>query len=161
PPDACASFTTTLSQAALYRLSGDYNPLHVDPEVSSRVGFPRPILHGLCSLGVSVRLVLRAFGGDDPSRLQSVKVRFSKHVFPGETLRVEMWLEQQQQQEQQQQELLSSQQQQREESSPNPTAASATTTTTTKVIFRTWVEERKVLAITNAAVELLPPASRL
>lgn len=92
PPDAVREVATTVDQAALYRLSGDYNPLHIDPEVSRRVGFERPILHGLCSMGVSVRQVLRAFGGDDPATVHSIKCRFAKHVFPGETLVVSMWV---------------------------------------------------------------------
>lgn len=57
------------------RLSGDYNPLHIDPEVSRRVGFDRPILHGLASMGVSVRQVLQVYGKDDPASIKSVKVR--------------------------------------------------------------------------------------
>ncbi|GIL53055.1 hypothetical protein Vafri_8748 [Volvox africanus] len=177
-PDASASFTTSPDQAALYRLSGDYNPLHIDPRVSSRVGFPQPILHGLCTLGVSVRLVLRLMGGDDPRRLRSVKVRFSKHVLPRETLRVEMWVEQpltgthqqQQQQNQQQRQQQRGQKEQQVEgvggrgdaagSTTSPGGASAAPTSgsgSIKVIFRTWVVERNVLAISNAAVELLPP----
>ncbi|GIL83395.1 hypothetical protein Vretimale_11231 [Volvox reticuliferus] len=192
PPDASASFTTSPDQAALYRLSGDYNPLHIDPRVSRRVGFPQPILHGLCTLGLSVRLVLRLLGGDDPRRLRSVKVRFSKHVLPGETLRVEMWaeqpptlptgthhLKQQQQQQQQQQRLRQGRQQEvqheqqqehKEEglvdgggnaaagaTSPGSAAAAPGGNGSVKVVFRTWVVERNVLAISNAAVELQPP----
>lgn len=64
------------------RLSGDYNPLHIDPEVSRRVGFERPILHGLCSMGVSVRQVLLVFGGDDPASIRSIKVMW--HAWPGQ-----------------------------------------------------------------------------
>ncbi|KXZ42221.1 hypothetical protein GPECTOR_179g244 [Gonium pectorale] len=135
-PDAVASFATSPDQAALYRLSGDYNPLHIDPRVSARVGFPQPILHGLCSLGVSVLLVLRAFAGDDPARLKSLKVRFSRHVLPGETLRVEMW----------------------EERPPPAEAGVEAEAAPNKIIFRTWVVERRELAIAGAAVELRPPA---
>lgn len=56
------------------RLSGDYNPLHIDPGMSKRLGFDRPILHGLCSLGISARHVLRVFGGDDAAAVKSIKV---------------------------------------------------------------------------------------
>lgn len=75
---------TSSDQAALYRLSGDYNPLHIDPEVAARVGYQQPILHGLCSMGISVRQVLSAFGGDEPEGVASIKCRFAKAVFPGE-----------------------------------------------------------------------------
>jgi hypothetical protein len=58
----------------IHRLSGDYNPLHIDPATAAHVGFDRPILHGLCTMGVSVRLVLREYGGSDPAAVASVKV---------------------------------------------------------------------------------------
>ncbi|GBF96964.1 hypothetical protein Rsub_09044 [Raphidocelis subcapitata] len=91
-PDAVVEEATTRDQAALYRLSGDLNPLHIDPETAAFVGgYDRPILHGLCTMGVSARLVLREFGGGDPAAVRSIKVRFSKHVFPGDTLQVAMW----------------------------------------------------------------------
>ena len=82
----------TLPQAALiYRLSGDYNPLHSEPEHARRVGFPRPILHGLCTMGVAGHALLKTVCDYDPARLKSMQVRFSKPVYPGETLRTEMW----------------------------------------------------------------------
>ena len=82
----------TLRQAALiYRLSGDLNPQHADPEHAKRVGFARPILHGLCTLGVAGHALLKTLCDYDPLRLKSMQVRFSAPVYPGETLRTEMW----------------------------------------------------------------------
>jgi acyl dehydratase len=82
----------TVPQAALiYRLSGDYNPLHVDPEVAKAGGFERPILHGLCSFAVAAHAVLRGCCGYDASRLRRLGVRFALPVFPGETLRFWIW----------------------------------------------------------------------
>jgi acyl dehydratase len=84
----------TLPQAALiYRLSGDYNPLHADPDVAAQAGYPRPILHGLCTLGVAGHALLKTCCGYDPARLKSMQVRFTAPVFPGETLRSEFWRE--------------------------------------------------------------------
>lgn len=82
----------TLPQAALiYRLSGDYNPIHADPVLAGKAGFERPILHGLCTLGVATRAVLKACAGDDPARLRSLQLRFSAPVYPGETIVTEFW----------------------------------------------------------------------
>lgn len=82
----------TLPQAALiYRLSGDYNPLHVDPEHATSVGFPRPNLHGLCTMGVAGHALLRTLCDYDPSPLRGMEARFSAPVYPGDTLRTEIW----------------------------------------------------------------------
>jgi acyl dehydratase len=84
--------TTTLPQAALiYRLTGDMNPLHADPEIAKAAGFPRPILHGLCTFGIAGYALLRLACGSDPNRLRSLKARFTAPVFPGETIVTEVW----------------------------------------------------------------------
>lgn len=82
----------TLPQAALiYRLSGDFNPLHADPKVAVAAGFERPILHGLCTLGVAGHALLKTACGYDPARFKSMALRFSAPVYPGETIRTEIW----------------------------------------------------------------------
>jgi len=87
-PDAVAEEKTTEEQAALYRLSGDRNPLHIDPEFSKVGGFKVPILHGLCFFGIAVKHVVQKYG-----MIKNVKVRFVGTVLPGQTLRTEMWKE--------------------------------------------------------------------
>jgi acyl dehydratase len=82
----------TVPQAALvYRLSGDPNPLHADPAVARAAGFNAPILHGLCTLGIAGHAVLRTCCDYDPARFGSLQLRFSAPVYPGETIRTEMW----------------------------------------------------------------------
>ncbi len=91
PPDTTIDIATTTQVALLYRLSGDYNPLHADPGIAAKAGFQAPILHGLASFGVAARAVLKAFASEDPTRLESFGLRFSSPVYPGETISTDLW----------------------------------------------------------------------
>lgn len=90
-PDLSVDIATRPDQALIYRLSGDRNPLHSDPKIAAAAGFPRPILHGLCTYGVTCRAVLQEYCDFDPARIKSHQVRFSSPVFPGETITVDLW----------------------------------------------------------------------
>lgn len=90
-PDTVLEFQTRRDQALLYRLCGDRNPLHADPDVASAAGFDTPILHGLCTYGICCRAVLQAFCCFEPERFRSHSVRFSAPVFPGDLIMIKLW----------------------------------------------------------------------
>ena len=90
-PDLSVDIPTRDNQALIYRLSGDRNPLHSDPEFAARAGFKRPILHGQCTYGITCRAVLQTYADYDPTAFRRHAVRFSSPVFPGETITVDMW----------------------------------------------------------------------
>jgi acyl dehydratase len=92
PADMQIDIATRADAALLYRLSGDYNPLHVDPETASHAGFPRPILHGLATYGIALRALLLGPLEFDVARLRSLRARFSGPVLPGDTLRTSIWV---------------------------------------------------------------------
>ena len=91
PPPITCDLPTPPNLALLYRLTGDENPLHADPERAKVAGFDRPILHGAASFGVAAHAVLRSAADYRPERLASIEARFSKPVFPGDTIRTEIW----------------------------------------------------------------------
>ncbi|MEV7991001.1 MaoC/PaaZ C-terminal domain-containing protein [Streptomyces sp. NPDC086077] len=91
PPERTVERTVREDQALLYRLSGDWNPLHADPEFAKVAGFERPILHGLCTYGMALKAVVDTLLGGDVTRVRSYATRFAGVVYPGETLRIRMW----------------------------------------------------------------------
>jgi acyl dehydratase len=91
PHDLEVAMPTLAQQAALYRLLGDTNPLHIDPEIARAVGFPGPILHGLCTYGIACRAIIRTCCDDDPARIERFDVRFSSPVYPGDTVTTRIW----------------------------------------------------------------------
>jgi acyl dehydratase len=125
-PDIVCDLPTRPEMALIYRLSGDVNPLHADPGFAKAAGFPRPILHGLATMGVAGHALLKTLCGYDPARLTALSVRFSAPVFPGETIRTEIW-------------------QERDKDSDKAGAV---------VSFRARVMERNVVAIDNGRAEL-------
>ena len=92
-PDHSVTYQTREDQALTYRLSGDRNPLHSDPKFAELAGFPKPILHGLCTYGFTGRALLHTLCDSDPARFRSIEGRFSSPVFPGESLTINMWVD--------------------------------------------------------------------
>ncbi|HXD41848.1 MAG TPA: MaoC/PaaZ C-terminal domain-containing protein [Ramlibacter sp.] len=90
-PDESISVPTSPQTALVYRLSGDFNPLHANPAVARAAGFDRPILHGLATFGITCHGLMKRLCGCDPAAVRAMSGRFSAPVFPGETLRVEIW----------------------------------------------------------------------
>ncbi|WP_394842937.1 SDR family NAD(P)-dependent oxidoreductase [Pendulispora brunnea] len=129
-PDAVVTEPIPENQALLYRLSGDWNPLHADPNFAQAFGFQKPILHGLCTFGYVGRHVVRSFAPNgDPRYFRSIKVRFADSVFPGETLVTEMW---------------------KQELSEDDKAKGIGA----RIIFQAKVKEREKVVISRAAIEL-------
>jgi acyl dehydratase len=92
-PDAVCDLPTLPQAALIYRLSGDRNPLHADPEVARAAGFERPILHGMATMGVAAHAVLRTLLDYDSSHFAAMRVRFTTPALPGDTLRTELWVD--------------------------------------------------------------------
>jgi acyl dehydratase len=92
-PDATATLQTSKDQALLYRLNGDRNPLHADPDLAVRVGFPAPILHGLCTYGIACRAILQTIAAYDHTRITGFGVRFSAPVYPGDAIATDIWVD--------------------------------------------------------------------
>ena len=91
PPHQACDLPTLPQAALIYRLSGDYNPLHADPAAAHKAGFQMPILHGRCTFSVAGHAILKTCCGYDPARFKSMEGRFSSPVYPGETIRTEIW----------------------------------------------------------------------
>ena len=92
-PDIVCDLPTFSQQALLYRLSGDLNPLHASPQVAGDAGYSQPILHGLCTMGVATHALMKVCCHYEPERLKRIRLRFSAPVYPGETIRTEIWQE--------------------------------------------------------------------
>jgi acyl dehydratase len=90
-PDSVCDLPTRPETALIYRLSGDINPLHAEPAFAKTAGYPQPILHGLATFGIAGHAIVKSLCGYDPARLTAVVGRFSAPVYPGETIRTEMW----------------------------------------------------------------------
>ncbi|MDB5971474.1 MAG: 3-alpha,7-alpha, 12-alpha-trihydroxy-5-beta-cholest-24-enoyl-CoA hydratase [Hydrocarboniphaga sp.] len=91
-PDGALDMPTLPIAALIYRLSGDYNPLHADPAIARKAGFESPILQGLCTYGVACQSLIKALAGNDAGRLRGMGARFTKPVYPGDTIRTEYWM---------------------------------------------------------------------
>jgi acyl dehydratase len=130
--DVVVDLATQPNQALYYRLCGDRNPLHADPEYAKAGGFPRPILHGLCTLGHACAAVLRGACDFEAERIREIETRFTAPVFPGETIRTELWCE-----------------------SPVGTAGAAVGTAGANVVsFRSRAVERDVVVLDHGKVVL-------
>lgn len=92
-PRIVVQYPTLAQSALIYRLSGDLNPLHVDPRVARAAGFSKPILHGLCTFGVVGRALISAVCGSNPAELRSMRARFTSPAYPGETIRIDIWVD--------------------------------------------------------------------
>ena len=90
-PDYVSEVSTKPDQALIFRLSGDYNPLHSDPNFAKAAGFEKPILHGMCTYGIACRSLVYEICENDASKLKRFDCRFSSPVYPGETIITEMW----------------------------------------------------------------------
>jgi acyl dehydratase len=91
PPDQSLDIATRADLALQYRLTGDRNPIHAEPDAARSAGFARPLLHGLCSFGISCRAVLEVYADFDPRRIAAHQARFASPVYPGEILTVDLW----------------------------------------------------------------------
>jgi acyl dehydratase len=92
PPDVEGSMKWDDNAALVYRLNGDTNPLHADPSMAAMGGFDKPILHGLATYGATGRVLLMSLANGDPKNFKSMKCRFTRHVFPGETVKIQAWV---------------------------------------------------------------------
>jgi acyl dehydratase len=92
-PDRTGAVTLIPQQAFIYRLSGDRNPMHVDPEVAARAGYEQPLMHGLCTYGVVCKSIVDLMLDGDPAAVRQYRARFAGPVFPGDTLEISLWRE--------------------------------------------------------------------